>query len=188
LVKLEAIKIGDSAPAPLLTVIVGPSEEGKEVGKTKQEIAERFEIRERFWSQMLGLAKQKTKLHAHISPTQHNWLGTGAGKQGLAFNYALRKNEAQVELYIDRGKDRGEENKAIFDKLFTHKAEIEKDFAQPLEWERLEGKRACRIRKRISAGGYRDDENKWPQIHEAMVDAMIRLEKALRPYVSKLTI
>jgi hypothetical protein len=100
----------------------------------------------------------------------------------------LRKNEAQVELYIDRGKDRGEENKAIFDKLFTHKAEIEKDFAQPLEWERLEGKRACRIRKRISAGGYRDDENKWPQIHEAMVDAMIRLEKALRPYVSKLTI
>ena len=33
LLKIEAIQIGDSLPAPLLTVIVGPSEEGKEVGR-----------------------------------------------------------------------------------------------------------------------------------------------------------
>lgn len=187
LLKLEAIKIGDSAPAPLLTIIVGPSEEGKGVGKTKQEIAERYEIRERFWTQLLDYAKQKTKLHANISPTQHNWLGTGAGKQGLGFNYVLRKNEAQVELYIDQGKERDKDNKSIFDKLFNHKEEIEKDFNESLEWERLEGKRACRIRKRITTGGYRNEEEKWPQIHEAMVDAMIRLEKSLRPYINKLS-
>lgn len=187
LLKLEAIRIGTSEPAPLLTVIVGPSEEGKGVGKTKQEIAERYTIREHFWEQLLVLAKQKTKLHANISPTQHNWLGTSSGKQGLGFNYALRKNEAQVELYIDRGKERDKENKAIFDDLFKHKEEIEKAFGEHLEWERLEGKRACRIRKRITIGGYRDDENKWPKIHEAMVDAMMRLEKSLRPYINKLS-
>jgi len=39
----------------------------------------------------------------------------------------------------------------------------------------------------INIGGYRDEE-RWPQIHEAMVDAMIRLEKALKPYISKLHI
>lgn len=187
LLKLEAIKIGTSEPAPLLTVIVGPSEEGKGVGKTKQKIAERYTIREHFWAQLLDLAKQKTKLHANISPTQHNWLGTSAGKPGLGFNYALRKNEAQVELYIDRGKERDEENKAIFDNLFKHKEEIDKAFGGPLDWESLEGKRACRIRKRITVGGYRDEEEKWPKIQEAMVDAMIRLEKALRPYISKLS-
>jgi len=186
LLKIEAIVIGDSAPAPLLTVIVGPSEEGKGVGKTKQEIAERYEIRGRFWSQLLDLAKKRTKLHASISPTQHNWLGTSAGRQGLGFNYALRKNEAQVELYIDRGKERDEENKGIFDNLFSHKDEIEKVFGEPLEWERLEGKRACRIRKRILVGGYRDEEEKWTEIHEAMVDAMIRLEKSLRSFINKL--
>ena len=48
LLKLEAIRIGDSPPAPLLTVIVGPSEEGKEVGRAKKEMAERYQIRERF--------------------------------------------------------------------------------------------------------------------------------------------
>jgi hypothetical protein len=186
LLKLEAIRIGNSEPAPLLTVIVGPSEEGKGVGKTKQEIAERYIIREHFWTQLLNLSKQKTKLHANISPTQHNWLGTSAGKQGLGFNYSIRKNEAQVELYIDRGKERGEENKSIFDNLFKHKEEIERAFGEPLDWERLEGKRACRIRKRITVGGYRDEEEKWPIIHEAMVDAMIRLERSLKPYINKL--
>jgi len=188
LLKIEAIKIGDSQPAPLLTVIVGPSEEGKEVGKAKKEMAERYSIRERFWTQLLDLSKKSTKLHANISPTQHNWLGTSAGKQGLGYNYSLRKNEAQVELYIDRGKEKGEENKTIFNKLFSHKNEIEKTFGEPLNWESLDGKRACRISKRITVGGYRDEEDKWPRIHESMIDAMSRLEKSLKPFIAKLNI
>lgn len=187
MLKIEAIKIGDSPPAPLLTVIVGPSEEGKNVGKTKKEIAERHILRERFWAQLLEFAKGRTKLHAHISPTQYNWLGTSAGKQGLYFNYVLRKHEAQVELYIDRGKEQDGANKNIFEQLFKHKEHIESVFGGPLDWERLEGKRACRIRKVINIGGYRDEE-RWHQIHEAMVNAMIHLEKAFKPYISKLNI
>lgn len=188
LLKIEAIKIGDSKPAPLLTVIVGPSEEGKQVGKTKKEMAERYIIRDKFWTQLLNLIKQKTKLHANISPTQHNWIGTSAGKQGIGYNYSIRKNEAQVELYIDRGKEKTEENKEIFDQLFKHKEAIEKAFGGSIEWESLEGKRACRLCEKISVGGYRDDEDKWPLIHETMIDSMIRFEKALKPFISKLSI
>ena len=51
----------------------------------------------------------------------------------------------------------------------------------------MEDRRACRIAKYITIGGYRDDEEKWPEIHEAMVDAMIRLEKALKPHINKLS-
>jgi len=188
LLKLEAIKIGDSPPAPLLTVIVGPSEEAKEVGKVKKEIAERYQIREKFWNQLLATAKLKSKLHANISATQHNWLGTGAGRQGLSFNFAVRKHEAQVELYIDRGKEKEDENKTIFEQFKKNEVSINESFGSDLEWESLEGKRACRIRKKIVEGGYRDEELKWPAIHLAMVDAMIRLEQALKPHISKLTI
>lgn len=35
-------------------------------------------------------------------------------------------------------------------------------------------------------GGYRDDESEWPAIIEKQVDAMIRLEKALGPYIAEL--
>ena len=39
----------------------------------------------------------------------------------------------------------------------------------------------------LELGGYRD-EDRWADVHEEMVDAMIRLEKALRPYIAKLEI
>ena len=171
-----------------MTLIVGPSEEVREVGGTKKELAERHILRGRFWTQLLDHAKTKTKLHANISPSNYNWVGTGAGRQGLGFNYTVTQHESVVELYIDRGKDSGDQTKTIFDKLHKSKDKIEAVFGEPLDWRRLNDRRACRICKLINIGGYRDDENKWPKIHEAMVDAMIRLEKAFNPHISKLSV
>jgi hypothetical protein len=188
LLKIEGIKIGESPPAPLLTLIVGPSEESREVGVTKKDLAERYTLRERFWAELLQRAKEKTKLHATISPGQYMWIGTGAGRRGLSFNYVVRQHESNVELYIDRGKDSEEENKGIFDAFAKSKNDIEHTFGEPLEWQRLEGKRACRIKKEVVLGGYRDDPSKWPSIHGAMIDSMIRLEKSLRPHIAKLEI
>jgi len=188
LLKVEAIKIGESEVAPLLTLIVGPSEEGRDVGKTKKNIAGRHGLRRKWWSMLLDRAKDKTKLHRNISPSEDNWIGTGAGKQGFSYNYSVKQHVSQVELYIDRGKDAEEENKAIFDALYEHKEEVEQVFGGRLEWERLDPKRACRIAKRFSLGGYRDDEEKWPEIQDAMIDAMIRLARALRPQIKKLKV
>jgi hypothetical protein len=77
LLKLEGIRINDSAPAPLLTLIVGPSEEGREVGETKKDLAEQHILRNKFWSELLRRAKERTKLHANISPSHQSWISTG---------------------------------------------------------------------------------------------------------------
>jgi hypothetical protein len=187
LFKIEGIKIGDSAPAPLLTLITGSSEETKEVGEKKKEISERHLLRFKFWEELLKKAKEKTKLHSNISPSRYNWLSTGAGKSGLGFNYGITKNKGRVELYIDRGKDSEKENKEIFDQLYENKAEIEKTFGKELNWDRLDERRASSIYYKIIIGGYRDEE-RYPEIQEAMIDAMIQLEKSLRPFISKLKI
>lgn len=185
LLKLEAIKIGESDPAPLLTLIVGPSDATKAVGKAKKEFAERYDIRRDFWKQLLDHAKTKTRLHAGITPRQYMWIGTGAGKRGLGYNYVVWEHETGVELYIDRGGNCDAENKSIFDALFAKKNEIEKVFGEPLEWERLDNKRASRVRKTLTLGGWKDSD-KWPEICPVTVDAMTRLEKALKPYVQRL--
>lgn len=187
LLKLEAIKIGDSPPAPLLTLIVGPSDETKAIGKAKKEFSERHDIRYAFWSQLLDYAKGLTRLHASISPSRYNWIQAGAGKSGLSYNYVVWEYETSVELYIDLGKGMDRENKAIFDDLFAKKAKIEETFGEALEWQRLDDKRASRIRRTISKGGWKD-EDKWPDVIQAMVDAMIRLEKALKQHVQILRI
>jgi hypothetical protein len=104
----------------------------------------------------------------------------------LTYAYVVAQHESDVELYIDRGKDCKDENKAIFNSLKEHQKEIESDFGEPLEWEILDAKRASRIAKYFELGGYRDEETKWPCVQDAMIDAMIRLEKALHPYIAKL--
>jgi hypothetical protein len=187
LLKLEAIKIGESPPAPLLTLIVGPSDETKAVGKAKKEFSERYDIRKAFWTKLLETARSKTKLHSTISPGKYAWIGTGAGKSGMSFNYVVWEHESSVELYIDRGKESEAENKAIFDKLASKKAQIEKAFGASLEWERLDTRRASRIRKTLTDGGWKD-QDKWPEVAEKTVDAMIRLEGALRPHIHGLEI
>lgn len=187
LIKVEGIKIGDSEPAPLLTLIVGPSEESRQVGKKKKELSERFPIRHEFWEQLLAAAKKKTKLHAQISPNQFSWVGASAGKRGLNFNYVIRQHDGKVELYIDRGLDSDEENKRIFDIFYSNQPEIEQAFGDPLSWERLDTKRASRIAYTIKNGGYRDSE-KWNEIRTAMIDGMCRLADALKPLIKQLKI
>jgi hypothetical protein len=53
-------------------------------------------------------------------------------------------------------------------------------------WQRLETKRACRIAYEFSLGGYKDDEASWQPIQIAMIDALVRLERALSPFIATL--
>jgi hypothetical protein len=77
-------------------------------------------------------------------------------------------------------------NRAIFEQLYKHQPEIEQVFGGELSWERLEGKRACRIRFTSQEGGYRSQEEEWPEIQDNVIYAMDRLEKALRPHLKQL--
>ena len=62
---------------------------------------------------------------------------------------------------------------------------IEKEFGESLEWERLDDKRASRIRRRFTIGGLAKADT-WPALQENMIDTMIRLEKVLRPRLAKI--
>jgi hypothetical protein len=188
MVKVEAVRIGESPAAPLFTMIVGPSDEAKEVGITKKEIAERYGIRKRWWAQLVERSASVSKLHAHITPGEYGWIGTSAGVRGLNLNYVVFQTECAAELYIDRGKDSTAENKSIFDQLYASKDAIEKAFGHELSWEKLENRRASRIRYTAQNGGYRSPEEQWPQIQDQIIAAMNRLEVALRPYLKQLSL
>lgn len=186
IVKLEAIRIGGSTTAaPLFTIVEGPTDIVKEIGKEKKEYAERHYLRKEFWTGLLEKAKGKTKLHANVSPSIYCWIGAGGGHSGIGYNYGITGNAATTEIYLDRGKDYPSLNKERFDELLKHKDDIEKVFGDKLSWERLDKKRASRIAFRIHGAGLKD-KDKWPGLQEKMIDAMIRLEKATKPFIRKL--
>ena len=143
-------------------------------------------IKRKFWEGFLPRAAKKTSLHANISPGEYNSLGASSGMRGLQLNYVIKQKEGKVELYIDRGVEQKQVNKDIFDWLHKHKEEIEHPFGDQLSWQRLNDKRSCRIAFTATAGGWKSDESKWPDIQDNMIDAMVRLEKALTPQIGSL--
>ena len=180
---MEAYKIGDSEPAPFFTAICAPSEEAKQIGEQKEHLAERHLRRLEFWKQLLDRAKLKTNLHSNVSPGKDNWVTAGAGKSGMGWSYAITMDRGTVELFIDRGPEKKDETDKIFEKILNDKEKIEKEFGEPLIWDKVEGRRVCRIKSLCEIGGL-NDSALWDRIQEDMIDRMVRLEKALRSILS----
>ena len=188
LIKVEAIRIGnESTAAPLFTIIKEPDPITKKIGEEKKDTAERDTLRKDFWTTLLEKAKDKTNLHSNIAPSKYHWIGTGAGKAGMGYNYLITNKRGACEIYFDKGRDFVEPNinKIRFDKLFQHKEEIEKKLEFKLNWERLNEKRASRISINFDDVGLKNRE-KWDGLQDKMIDHMIHLEKVFRVYINKL--
>jgi len=186
LVRVEACCIGDSPVAPLFSVIAGPN--GKDIGRGREDMAERHRLRFEFWENLIDRIKSRgVSLHASLSSSSDNWLQTGAGKAGLVFMYRITMDRATAELVIDRGAERAGETRRIFEELHSKKEEIEQGFGGPLVWDSAEGRRSHMVKVVLDRGGLKDRAS-WPEIQGAMVDAMVRLEKALGPRIRALTL
>lgn len=100
LLKIEAIEGGDNEALPLLTLIVGPSEEGRKVGRRKKEISEKSKTHERFWDTLLEQAKDITTLHAlSFLPRKTSEIWTRVGSTDrLLYKYVIRRNDTLVGL------------------------------------------------------------------------------------------
>lgn len=184
LVRIEAYQIEDSPPAPLFTVIAGPSPEARQIGNKKKELAERHVKRREFWRTLLERANRRTSLYSQRSPTTESWLNAGAGKKGIAFQFRVRMHDASVGLRIRS--DTSDESRRIFNALQARKETIEQRFGDYLEWRPKEDVRTCHIVHPLRTGGWKDEEL-WPEIQEEMVDAMVRLEEALGSEIDRLS-
>jgi len=156
--------------------------EKEQVGRKKR--AERDDIRLQFWEGLVAICRARKTRHADRKPGTYHWLGGSTGKGGLNLNYLVMQEESSVELYIDRGPI--EQNKKIFDQLLARKNDIEQTFGGSLQWEKLEDKRASRIKYVVKAGGYRNPIAEWQTIHTEMVDAMSKLEAAILPHLDQI--
>lgn len=101
--------------------------------------------RQQFWSEFIEYNKDHNGLYATSSGTPDNWLGKSVRNlPNTSVNIIIGTEKCRTEIYINTGSK--EKNKEIFDKLYQHKDEIEKEYGEPLVWQRMDGKVTCRIR------------------------------------------
>jgi hypothetical protein len=150
---------------------------------TQEEVRNRHTKRLEFWSQFLKHLNTKTQIAANVAPSRDSWVGFGLGMSGVNLNAVISQKYVRSEIYINRGEQA--ENKRVFDLLTQRKAEIEKEFGDPLTWERMDDKVTSRIKwQRDDVDAF--DPADWEEINGFLSDAIIRMERAFRPEVRRI--
>jgi Domain of unknown function (DUF4268)/CBS domain len=123
---------------------------------------------------------------SHVSPKGANWqvlafLNWTARMQSASlFATFTRNRELRIELYLDC--ENKEQNKQRFDELVARKSEIEAIVGEPLQWERRDEHRACRIAVCKKAQIQTDEQN--PTLLDWATQKAIALYKAFGPEFS----
>lgn len=85
-----------------------------------------------------------------------------------------------MKIYIDVGDK--QKNKMIFDRLFSHKAEIEAAYGGSLTWNRSEETRASQISDELAEVSVGLEED-WPQMVRFHSVQTSKLLKAVQDYL-----
>ena len=137
----------------------------------------RHTVRIEFWTQLLQKMNEKSDLFKNISPSKDNWIGCGSGYSGLAYNFVITSNYARVELWINKGVQ--EENKEIFDSIYTFKGEIESSFGDQLDWQRRDDGKGSRIAYWLRDVNVFNEED-WSEMINFLTTNMVKFEMAMK--------
>jgi len=183
LCKLEVVRIGESAAAPVLTKIVGPAESDEEVAVIRDVKKNRDETRRAFYTKLLHHTGDSLKMFDDKSPSSGPYMGVAAGQRGFFYNFGVRMHETSAILWIERGAEWKEWNKDAFKYFLERKESIEKEIGGLIEWDDKEDNRSCKIIVRLAEGGWMD-EDKWDEVIPRTVELMENLCKATKPLIA----
>jgi hypothetical protein len=177
LVRVGAVRTGDSIYSPLFNVLTGPDPQTQKVGEEKKEWAQRHQDRMDFWRALLGNDRIKTTLFAHQQPGSDKYLSVSAGIPNgwFSFEVAIYASYAYLTFKFNDA----QKTKAVFSVLLSQKRQVEKQFGEELIWQEPIGNHWPWIGKMFPERGLRTPEA-WPKLHAEMIEAVVRLDKILR--------
>lgn len=178
LVKVEAVRVvgaAPSVPAPVFTLLVGPSEEAREVGATKRELSGSQDRRHRF---LEGLVARDPETPG--APPKNGWLPAGSAPvRGARFCYKANQSDVRLELVLEGDLD---ESRAVLARVLGAADAIGREVGVPVDASFREGQRRQKVTVEVE-GGYGAAEDAWPGLLDALTDRMGRFRDALRPYL-----
>jgi hypothetical protein len=145
-VVVEVLKIDDSLPAINFRLVSFPNDWGRSTSerRTKEAFSEKEIAYEKYFQTLIDQLREKYQFTNARKGLPQNWYSFSSGTPGISYSASFTTgSRIRSEIYIDF-KDYNV-NKKFFDRLQENKKTIERAFGEPLDWERLDNKRACRI-------------------------------------------
>ena len=180
-VEVQAVRIGDSLPAPLFRLAAAPNTWSKDVKESQGEVTPTQEKYIRYWRPLL---EELRRTHGWNIRTRNKGssYSAGAGLGSARFGRTMRftwDGEARVELEI-KSPDK-DWNKAAFELIEESRAQIEEELGS-MKWERLDNAKMSRVV--ASRPGYIDSsEEELDQIRTWMIEYVTRFRATFRPYL-----
>lgn len=146
-------------------------------GKAKRLLGrEKREVYRLYFQELFDDLRKKGFTKALKAQAQ-SWYSFTSGVKGISYeNSFARLKRVRVAIYIDLGDSA--KNKIIFDKLFKVREEIEKNFGEPLVWERLDNRRTSRITI-YRPGSIEEDEPVLKEIRIWSIERLLLFKKVL---------
>jgi hypothetical protein len=180
-VVVELLQIDDSKPAVNLRVIASPNDWSRRsirAGAT-DDASGIYALYQQFFQRLIDELRDKHRFtNARVGQPQ-NWYSFSSGTPGFTYGVSFAAGgRVRAELYIDCGTR--DQNVAAFESLRADKSTLEEAFGEPLDWELLEGKRACRIAV-YRPGAIKDSTESLEEYHRWAVDRLLRFKRVFGP-------
>ena len=144
-VVVEALQIDDSRPACHFRLVAFPNDWRKtKVVQSESVPSSKSLAYKAFFQTVIDRLREDHAFTRAEKAQAQGWYAFTSGMNGISYALAFGMGGTlRAEVYIDR--EDGTWNEWLFNALAERKAEIEQAFGSPLQWQVLEGKRACRI-------------------------------------------
>lgn len=179
LIEIHAYRIGNSDPAPKFEVIERPNDFVKSSNKRGEngELNKSQSERLSFWEEFNQVVAAKGKPFNLRKPSTDNWydVAIGSSEIHLAIELINKEKRVLVGAYIYR-------DKQLFDRLKEHSSEIEEELGLKLEWDRMDNKKASRIKYYINGLDF-DDHSNYPELMNQIIDTAVCMRTVLQKYL-----
>lgn len=163
--------------------VISMADKAQEDISMQEELKSRHLLRLEFWKLFLKAINARSTLYQNVNASKDYWISGRTGISSINFNSSVSNYYARAEVYMQRSSR--DENKFVFDELFKEKEEIERDFGQPLIWERLDAKKAARIKHELNNVDFNNKDD-WNKMVEFLVDGIVRMERAFREPLARI--
>lgn len=175
-IEISAVRIGESAPAPLMRLVVQPNDWGKKVkaiAKGDTAASDRALAYQGFWTRFLKeVQDRKLGWTTSTKGSPQNWLSLPAGMSGVSYACTFGRLGLSSEIFFQHP------DPAVNDARFAAaRAKLEPASGGNLSFEPLQGRKGCRIAEyRKGDIGNGDD---WAEYLTWFIDAQARLRTAI---------